>query len=471
MISKFIDRYDEMSLLEEEWKKQDGSLIILYGRRRIGKTRLLTEFIRGKNGIFYMAEDTSSHIQINGLKEKIAEFFGDNLLKTLEIKDWDQLFGYLVQKPQKERFFLLIDEFSYLVRSDKRILSIFQKYWDTSFANSNICILLCGSMLGLMSDMVLSYASPLYGRRSRDILLEGLPFQYAKDFLKMRFIEALELYMVIGGIPEYLHKAKDYNNLNDFMTVEFFNKQGYFYREPYFIISQEFKDLKTYFSILNAIAYGNTKPTDISNFIGLDAREIYPYLENLIRLGFIERQVSILGNPKKGIYLIKDHVFDFWFNFVFKFREDIERGNFDIDTELLSSFFGKKFENFVRDEFIFKLLPDHKKIGKWWYLEEEIDIVALNEERMEIFFFECKWSRLNKTEGTRILENLKRKAALVKWHNDDRKEHFGIIARNLSDKKALRDKGFLAFDIEDIEAQVTTQEMVIRPVQGLQRMD
>lgn len=452
MISKFVNRQQELSLLEEEWKKPKGRLIILYGRRRIGKTRLLTEFISGKKGIFYIAEDTSPHIQINGLKEKIAEFLGDSLLKTLEIKDWDQLFGYLARNSPKERFYLLIDEFSYLVKSDKRILSVLQKYWDTFFATSNICILLSGSLLGLVSEMVLSYASPLYGRRSRDMLLEGLSFRYAKEFLKMPFQETLELYMIIGGVPEYLLKASEYKHLKNFVDKEFLNKHGYFYREPYFIISQEFKELKTYFSILNAIAYGKTKPTEIANFTGLEAREIYPYLENLLRLGFIERQVSILGNPKKGIYVIKDHVFDFWFNFVFKYREEIERGAFSLKNELISSFFGKKFETFVLKEFVLDLLPAHQKIGKWWHKDEEIDIVALDEEKNEIFFLECKWSRLEKEKAEKILADLKRKAAIVKWRNAARKDRYGIIAKTIEEKEALREKGYIAFDLEDIKS-------------------
>jgi AAA+ ATPase superfamily predicted ATPase len=208
------------------------------------------------------------------------------------------------------------------------------------------------------------------------------------------------------------------------------------------MISQEFKELKTYFSILNAIAYGNTKPTEIANFSGLNAREIYPYLENLIRLGFIERQVSIIGNPKKGIYLIKDHIFDFWFNFVFKYREEIERGFLDLKNknEWISSFFGKKFEPLVLNEFVFNLLPAHQKIGKWWHKDEEIDIVSLNDETKDIAFIECKWSSLGVREATKILTDLKRKATLVKWNNSERKEHYGIIAKTIEENKRSEKK-------------------------------
>lgn len=451
MISKFINREKERTLLEEEWGKEGGRLIILYGRRRIGKTRLLTEFVKDKeNGVFYIAEDSSTQIQINGLKDKIAEFLDDSLLRTLEIKEWSQLFEYLANNMPEQRFYLIIDEFSYLIKSDKKILSVLQRLWDTTFANSPVFMVLSGSMLGLMSDMVLSYASPLYGRRTRDILLEELSFKDAKKFVTMSLRESLELYFIIGGVPEYLLKAAEYSSLNKFLEREFFSKMGYFYREPYFIISQEFKELKLYFSILNAIAYGNTKPTDIANFVGIEAKKIYPYLENLIRLSFVERQVSIFGNPKKGIYQIKDNIFDFWFNFVFKYREEIEREFFHPKKEELSSYYGKKFEDFVRREVLHHLLG-YSKAGRWWYKSEEIDVVAVNESTMEIFFFECKWSDLRKKDVKWIVKELKRKAKLVKWNDGERKEKFGVIARKIEDKEEFRCDGFLVYDVEDLE--------------------
>jgi len=135
VISKFIDREEEISLLEDEWKKEKGGLIVLYGRRRIGKTRLLMEFANTRRGIFYIAEQSSAQVQINGMKEKIADFLNDPLLKTLEMRDWEQLFGYLANNMPEERFYLIIDEFSYLIRSDVRVLSVLQKLWDTKFAS------------------------------------------------------------------------------------------------------------------------------------------------------------------------------------------------------------------------------------------------------------------------------------------------------------------------------------------------
>jgi len=455
MISEFIDREEEITLLEEEWKKEKGRLIVLYGRRRIGKTRLLMEFSRRRDrkGIFYIAEESSAQIQINGLKEKIAEFLNDPLLSTLEIKDWELLFGYLAKNMPEDRFYIIIDEFSYLIRSDTRVLSVLQKLWDTKFSSSSSFIVLSGSMLGLMSEKVLSYASPLYGRRTQDILLEGLPFKYAREFVEMPLREALQLYLIIGGVPEYLLKASEYGNLAEFLEKEFFRKNGYFYREPYFIISQEFKELKTYFSILNALAYGHTKPTEIANFTGMETRGIYPYLENLLRMSFIERQVSMLGRPKKGLYLIKDCIFDFWFNFVFKHREEIEMGAFRLSEGEKAIYLGKKFEGFVRNEVLRSLLPFRlEKIGRWWHKGEEIDIVAVNEREKQIAFFEVKWGRLSYHEAEKILNALRDKAELVNWRvkGEERRDYYGIVAGGIEGKEELCKQGFLVYDIDEL---------------------
>jgi AAA+ ATPase superfamily predicted ATPase len=453
MISTFVGRKRELDLMEKEWKKKGGSLTILYGRRRIGKTRLLTEFVKGKSGIFYVAEDISPQIQIARFKKKIADFMQDEVLRGLDLRDWDQFFAYFARNLPEERFYLCIDEFSYLIKNERSILGALQRYWDSVFSASNICIVLSGSMLGLMSEMVLSYASPLYGRRTRDILLEGLPFSDAKKLLDMPFEDSLKVHMVIGGVPEYLIKASEYKSLNSFLENEFFDKYGYFYREPYFIISQEFRELKTYFSILDAVASKNTKPTEIANFTGIETRQIYPYLESLIRLGFLERRVSLFGNSKKGIYLIKDHIFDFWFNFVSTNKEAIERESFGYgpNPEALRMYFAKKFEFLAEKDILPSLLPQFSRTGRWWHKTEEIDVLAVNERENTIAFLECKWRSLTALSAKNFLKALREKAPLVPWQNETRKEIFGLLAREIEGKTALREKGYLVFDLEDFE--------------------
>jgi AAA+ ATPase superfamily predicted ATPase len=454
MIREFVDRETECALLENEWRKDGGRLIILYGRRRIGKTRLVAEFTRGKEGILHFAEDTAPQIQIRRLQEAIAGFFADPLLGSLEIATWDQLFTYLARIPLPERRFLVIDEFTYLIKNDPTVLSALQKAWDTALAGSNWCILLSGSMLGLMTDRALSYTSPLYGRRTRDMLLEALRFSDARKFLpSFSFRDALKAHLTIGGIPEYLLKAGDYSDYASFVGGEFFSKYGYFYREPYFLLSQEFRELKTYQAILNAIAVGNTAPGTIAQFCGMDARHLYPYLEAMTRLGIIEKDLPLLGSRRQGLYRIKDCIFDFWYTFVFAHRQAIETESLPADAVDMNPYFGKRFEAFVRNEFARSILPGYT-VGRWWYRGEEIDLVAVRESDGSIVFGECKWGNLTERQSRGVLTRLMQKAKNVR-HEHYPHERFCLVSGSVEGKDRLREEGFLVYDLEDIEAAYT----------------
>ncbi|MGQ9721758.1 MAG: ATP-binding protein [Candidatus Jordarchaeum sp.] len=445
---RFIDRVSELTLLESEWSRNCACFVILYGRRRIGKTRLILEFIKGKKGIFYIAEDISKKAQIDEVKKVMSRFFEDSFLERVELKEWRDLFEYLTRIiPKNEKLLIVIDEFSYLIRSDKTILSALQKFWDTFLANTKVFLLISGSLLGLMSEQVLSSASPLYGRRTRDILLEEMRFESAREFLeRMNFEEQLKTSMTVGGVPEYLLRAREYNSLEELALQEFLRKDGYFYREPYFLLSQDFKEIKTYFTILNAIAYGNTKPTEIANFAGIRGREVYPYLENLIRLGLVERLTPI-GEPKRGIYLIRNPLLDFWFNFVFKNRQIIEMGSVSLeDVGSLAAYYGKRFEILIRDD-IFHRIFKFQKVGKWWHKEEEVDLVAFDESREEMLFAECKWQE--NVNAKEILEKLREQTNSIRKYTDKRRENYVVFAKSF--KKRVKEENTFCYDINDLE--------------------
>ena len=448
MIREFVDREHEQRLLEEEWEKPGGRLIILYGRRRIGKTRLIGEFVKGKPGVLYFAEDTSSVLQMRQLQAACATFLNDSLLASLEISSWEQLFTYIARHPPAGRGYLIIDEFTYLARNDASILSALQKSWDTDLAASSWCILLCGSMPGLMSDLALSLTSPIYGRRTRDMFLEALGFCDARKFLCVSPGDALRIYLTIGGVPEYLLKAGDYHSFSEFIGREFFDRYGYFYREPYFILSQEFRELKIYHSILQAVAYGNTSPAHIAQFCGVDPRHLYPYLESMTRPGIIERELPVLVNSKKGVYHIKDRLFDFWYNFVSPNRQAIELDSVPIPDTDFEPYFGRQFEVFIRQEVIPKMFPGYT-VGRWWYKEEEIDIVGYDDRSASILFGECKWGVLTRNESRRILVSLKKKSAHVR-HARYTEERFLLVAGTIEGKEEFRKEGYVIIDLDDV---------------------
>jgi hypothetical protein len=454
---RFIDRENELEILKNLWKL-NNAFVIVYGRRRIGKTRLIEEFLKDKEGVSYTAEDVSKRIQIREFKNALAEFLQDDFLKEQEITSWSSLFSYLERTvPLNKKFYIWIDEFSYLVKNDPSLPSVLQKFIDNTLRNSKIFFIVSGSLFGIMREKVLSHASPLYGRKTKDILLGQLLFKDAIKFLNFNFEDCIKTYMTIGGIPEYLLVASRYKNFIEFISKEFLEKNGYFYREPYFLLSREFKEIKTYFSIINAISYGNTSPTDIANFVGIRTKEIYPYLDLLITFGFLERITPLLNKKKFGIYIIKDSFFDFWFNFVYRNRESIERGIYKADVNELNTFFGKRFEYFVLENFHF-IFPSFTKVGKWWWKNKEIDIVALNENTKEILFAECKWqSRVN---AEKIAKELVEKSKYVQWHNDKRKESLAIFAKSFSKRiEEFEGRKVYCIDLREMEKRLKMKKV------------
>ncbi len=427
MIS-FIDRKEELSLLENDWSQQENAFVVVYGRRRIGKTRLISEFLKDKEGVKYTASDTNKKVQLDELKGIIANYLHDDFLSKQEILEWDSLFSYLSKVVRRDkRFYLWIDEFSYLVKNDSAVASAMQKFIDEFVRDSHLFLMVSGSLFGLMSEKVLSNSSPLYGRRTRALLLGQIPSVYIRDFVKFRFEDVIKVTLTVGGISEYLLVARKFKDYDSFIKAEFLNKEGYFYREPFFLLAQEFKEIKTYFSILNAIAYGNSRPTEIANFVGLDAREIYPYLELLISYGFVGRETSILMDRKGGVYYIKDNFLDFWFNFVHKHREELERDVYHSSKEELNRFLGRRFEILVRDNFHL-FFPQFKKVGRWWNRGEEIDVVALNDA--EVMFGECKWKE--EIDPLKILFKLRGTSEAVA--HEARRRSWVIFAKSFTRK-------------------------------------
>ena len=452
MIRRFINRSEELEILEREWKKENA-FVIVYGRRRVGKTRLIEEFLKTREGVFYTAEDVSKSIQIAEFKNAVANYLGDEFLKNQEIREWGHLFSYLERTVDRnKKFYIWMDEFTYIVKNSPEITSVLQKFIDRFLRKSRIFFIVSGSLFGIMNEKVLSSASPLYGRRTRDILLVPLSFGASRQFVNYSLEDGMKLYFTVGGIPEYLLVAENYGSYEEFVTNEFFRKDGYFYREPYFILSREFREIKTYFSILAAIAFGNTNPTTIANFVGIRTREIYPYLENLMTYGFVSKMESL--SRKKSVYVIKDVFFDFWFNFVYRYRESIETGRFFPGKTELNEYFGKRFEIFVMEnivDFFPGLTTVKKDFGTVPGSSEsyEIDIVSLNEQTKEILFAECKWQpRVN---AEKVCRELAEKTEYVDWHKNERKERFAVFARSFSKRiSEFEGRPVHCFDLKDL---------------------
>ena len=204
-MKRFIDRIEEMETLEQEYAKEGSSLVIVYGRRRVGKTTLISEFIKDKNTLFFLASEESEVQNRNAFKEKVADFTDNTLLKDVQVSNWDMLFKVLVDTKYDSKPIIVIDEFQYIGKTNPAFPSVFQRIWEELLKNQSIMVILCGSLISMMVSQTLAYNSPLYGRRTAQICLKQIPFKYYREFFPNKTEqECIEMYSVTGGVPKYI---------------------------------------------------------------------------------------------------------------------------------------------------------------------------------------------------------------------------------------------------------------------------
>jgi AAA+ ATPase superfamily predicted ATPase len=441
----FIDRIQEMKTLEQAYKKEDSSLIIVYGRRRVGKTTLLTEFIKDKPAIYFLATQEAEAINRSAFQEKVASFTGNKLLSEVRTDKWDTLFKTLIATPAKEKTVIIIDEFQYLGKMNRAFPSVFQRIWDELLKDHNIMVILCGSLISMMVSQTLSYNSPLYGRRTAQIRMRQIPFLYYKDFFNsLSLKELIERYAVTGGVPKYIESFTNCTDIYEGILENILNQSGYLYEEPHFLLQQEVSEIGNYFSILRTIAFGHHKLSEIASAIEVKATDLTRPLKTLMDLDLIEREVpiteSVPEKSKKGLYKITDNYIRFWFSFVYPNISDIERGNTDYVLEHIRKGFIKRhaafiYEDICREQLNVKIPYHFSKIGRYWDKHTEIDIVALNEEENRILFGECKYWL--KPVDTDIFYSLVEKSKRVSWFKDKREDMFVLFALNGYTKKLI----------------------------------
>ncbi len=452
-MSVFIGRERELSLLEGRLKSEKAEFVVIYGRRRIGKSELIEQFIQN-NGIRLLAREESKTFQLRIFTQKLADFFNDPVLKKTEFTGWDGFFEYLLSKSD-ERMVLAIDEFPYLVKEDPSLPSIIQDYWDNKFKNTNIFLILCGSSINMMETMVMGYKSPLYGRRTGQLLLKHIRFIHVLNYIK-DFKKAVEFYSVFGGTPAYIMEIDLQKDVFENIGDKILREDSFLYRDVEFVLRQELTEPRYYFSILLSIAKGNHKIGLIANDTGLSISIVNKYLSVLNDLQLVYRRVPVTESHKsrKGLHILADNLFDFWFRFVYPNMEEIERGNGARVVESIKPEFnryvGKHFEDIAQE--LLEVLNDRDllplqftRIGKWWHKEQEIDVVAFNDKTREIMFCECKWS--DNVDSYEIIRNLKEKAALVPFSGEN--EYYVVFARSFKIK--IQEDNVILFDLKDME--------------------
>lgn len=429
----FKNRVKELDFLSECYQKGTSKLIILYGRRRVGKTELLLEFLKKHKGLYLLARQESETEQLKKVSSQVATFYEDKVLAINPFHDWDSFFTYLAEKP---RIPIIIDEFPYMVQTSKNITSILQDYWDNSFSKKNSFIILCGSSIQMMENL-LGKKSPIYGRRTEQILLEPLKFRDACLFLpeNLSLKEKVMQYAVLGGMPAYLLEFDCKKSLKENIAENIIRKNKFLYQDVLFTLREELKEPRNYFSILYAIAKGNTKLGQIVNDTGLEKSFVTKYISVLVTLQLVERRIPITeknrAKSRKGIYLLKDNFFKFWFRFVFENQEYIEQEKQEklLDEKIMpeiNAFAGRIFEDVALSEVLLDKKYKDYFFGRWWDSEYEADIVGIDRENKKLLIAEVKFKKLTEREINDITYKLKENAKRINTFKFE--EHFAIIS-------------------------------------------
>jgi len=440
-MAKFIDRKHEMETLTDEYNREGSSLVVMYGRRRVGKTTLISEFIKGKNALFFLASQESEVQNRNLFKEKAAEFIKSDLLRNANISDWDTVFKAIANTEFETKPIIVIDEFQYIGKSNSAFPSIMQRIWDCILKDKSVMLILCGSLITMMEEQALKYNSPLYGRRTAQIRLKQIPFSYYKNFFPHKDgKDLIEMYAVTGGVPKYIESFREEKDIYSAIKKHVLNPSSYLYDEPYFLLQQEVSEIGSYFSLIKTIAAGSSKLSAIASSLELPQTRLTKYLKTLIDLDILEREVPITEeNPeksKKGLYRIKDNFIKFWFAFVYPNLSFLESDNSLIVMDKIQKGFVSRQVSFVYEDVCREKMWQmnttgawpftFSKAGRYWDGNTEIDIAALDPDGKNLILGECKY--WNEPVGINILSELERKADSVSWNKSDRKTWYILFS-------------------------------------------
>lgn len=405
---KFLGREKEILDLEKEYAR-DGGFVVIYGRRRIGKTTLIKQFIKSKTAFYFLATKEVESQSMKRLAGVIARTTGNSVMQKAAFSDWLDLFQAVADYKPNEKKVLVIDEFPYLVKVNDSFPSILQNAWDEILKDSNVMLILCGSLISMMKKHALSYESPLYGRRTAQMRIAPLPFTTVYENQKLSFEEAAEQYSITGGVPKYMEFFSDGQPLYEQIKENVLSKNGFLYEEPNFLLTDEVQVPTNYFSIIKVIADGNHKLGTIAGILGLETSALTPYLKTLSELGFIEKQVPVTEKnaekTRKGLYFISDNFLRFWFRYVYPYKGELELDNTQISLDELDKDFKEKFVAFAYEDIckeIFARLCSDKaidftpsKIGSYWLNDKsgntQIDVMAVDTVNKRLFAGECKY--------------------------------------------------------------------------------
>lgn len=405
----FVAREHELQLLTDQWKQERARLMILYGRRRVGKTRLITHWIdtSKSRALYWVAEPTSSLDQLRSFSQAVYNFENPNgAPDTFTYANWTQALEQISRLAKEERLCLILDEFTYLLAVEPGIGGIFQNAWDRHLSQSNLFLILSGSHIGMMQRELLSYQAPLYGRATSRVLLPPLPFKATREFFpRYKPDERVAVYAMLGGVPAYWELFEPGVGLDRNIRSQFLSGINLFQDEPRLLLQDFVSEIHNYVAILRALAHGYRTPKEIANFTGLNDRHLSMYLSNLVATGFVERRIPITQGPSSrlGRHFISDPFMRFYFRFLSQRQVQLalgvqEQALAEIKKHLIDFIGANTWEELCREWLLragasgrLPFMPD--QVGSAWTRKAQIDVVGINRMEKTLILGECKWDR------------------------------------------------------------------------------
>ena len=397
----FVNRVAELGFLRERLRARGAQLVVVWGRRRIGKSALLTRFADQEGVVYHQATRSTVTQELARFSERLAEHFGDAVLAVQPFASWDVAFRYLAERKAS----LILDEFPYLAEADPSFPSVLQAAWDERLSKSGVRLFLCGSSVGMVERIALAHDAPLYGRRTGQWRVGPLAPWDLGAFVGGDLARQLPWYAAFGGVPHYLSLVERRQSFEANIVRLALSPGSPLYEEVPFLLREEFREPRVYFAILAAIAGGAERFGEISSKTGVERANLTRYLGELVEIGLIQREVPITQpQPDKsrlGLHRIIDPFTRFWFRFVHGNRDRLEMGG---GSDVFRGRIAPALDGFVApvaetvaaavlaaSPGVVPFTPMYR--GRHWDKATELDVVLLDESRRRALVAEVKWSR------------------------------------------------------------------------------
>ena len=463
MANTFLNRNEDLKALEEIYQRPGAQLAIVYGRRRVGKTRLLLRFTEGKPHVFYTGIKKTETQQALEFSEEIEKLLGH--ATPVLFANWRDAIGYAFEScvGRQEKAVVVIDEFPEVQEENRSVPGEISSRLDRYSTEANLMLVLCGSAVRQM-EQLLEGREPLYLRQSLTLRLRPFGFEQASLFMDgWDFTKRVEAYAVIGGMPMYLSEAAQHRDVKEFLAEKVINPRGLFFTEGLTIVGQELGDVPLLFGLLEAIAGGAGKLSEISSAVGKKSVDLSARLKRLQAVDLVKREVPATEDKpeksKRGRYVIKDNFIRSWFRFVYPYSGLIDAGMHaevmrKVDTDL-STFIGQPVEDIVRQAVAKesargKLPILLSRVGRYWDKASDIDICGAGTEG-EYLWGECKWR--NRKIGVDVYYALKEKVRNTRINVDGVNLYLLCSKSGFSDKlREVADaEGVILWDADRLE--------------------